>query len=538
MWKKKLRKDSHSNHTTNRKKTWKKILRLVGVFGLFNFLWLLLRSGFKPSRLKYPCQQAALNNFLFSLKMVAPSLAITTSWKGISSISKKAGTLFIVGIVVSSGISYISSFFPREVSLDLKYSAESAIGDSEIFVVNGRSVAHIENLIELMGDNDLKFYQSTFVNTTQGPDGLFNASDVILLKNNCQWNQRGGTNTDLIKELIQIIVDHPDGFTGEIIIADNGQGRGSMDYLSHNAEDDSQSTEDVAQYFADDFDVSTFLLDTIRNDVVAEYSSGNTHDGYVKNYTADPETGIWVTYPKFQTIFGTNVSLKRGIWNGTEYIQDLKIINLPVLKSHSGFGVTACIKNYMGVQSQGVGNGHNCVGTGGMGTLMADYGIPTLNILDAIWVNANPVGGPNVGPGTSNLEATRINVIMASLDPVALDYWAGKNVLMETAILIGNEEDCDTMDPDTTEHDGFTQAFGVYLNRSRDEILAAGYNVTSTESEIVVYGETNISIDVPPTNPNYTGLWIGLGVGGALMVTAGFVTFFMVRKKRHASKLI
>ena len=108
---------------------------------------------------------------------------------------------------------------------------------------------------------------------------------------------------------------------------------------------------------------------------------------------------------------------------------------------------------------------------------------------------------------------------------------------METAILIGNEEYCDTMDPDTTEHDGFTEAFGVYLNRSRDEILAAGYNVTSNESEIVVYGETSISIDVLPTNPNYTGLWIGLGVGGALMITAGFVTFFMVRKKRHTTKI-
>ena len=91
MWKKKLRNNTHPKQPTNRKKTWKKILGLVGVFGLFNFIWLLVRSGFKPSRLKYPCQQAALSNFLFSLKMMAPSLAITTSWKGIQSVSKKAG---------------------------------------------------------------------------------------------------------------------------------------------------------------------------------------------------------------------------------------------------------------------------------------------------------------------------------------------------------------------------------------------------------------------------------------------------------------
>ena len=150
----------------------------------------------------------------------------------------------------------------------------------------------------------------------------------------------------------------------------------------------------------------------------------------------------------------------------------------------------------MGVQSQGVGNGHGCVGTGGMGTLMADYGIPTLNILDAIWVNANPVGGAHCGPGTSNLEATRINIVMASQDPIALDYWAGKYVLKQTAELVGNEDRSFTMDPDTTEHDGFTEAFGVYLNRSRDEILSAGYNVTSEESEIVVVNTATTWIEV------------------------------------------
>ncbi len=523
--------------TDHRRKNWKKLMGLIGAFGLFNFLWLLLRSGLKPSRLRYPCQQAALNNFLLSLKFIAPTLAITASWKGIQSTSKKAGTLFIIGMIISGGITYVNAFLPREVNLELNYSAVDAAGSSELFIVNGRDVAHVENLIELMGDNGLKFYQTTSNDTTQGPSGLFNASDVILIKNNCQWNARGGTNTDLIKELIQIIVNHPDGFTGEVIIADNGQGRGSMDYISHNAEDDSQSTEDVAQYFSENHSVSTFLWDDIRNLVVQEYENGDTINGYVKNYTADPETGIWVTYPKFQTIYGTNVSLKRGIWNGNEYAQPLKIINFPVLKSHSGFAVTACIKNYMGVQSQGVGNGHDHVASGGMGTLMADYGIPTLNILDAIWVNANPVTTAHCGPATSNLEATRINVIMAGVDPIALDYWAGKYVLKQTAELIGNEEDSDTMDPDTTDHSGYTEAFGVYLNRSRDEILSAGYNVTSNEQEIVVYGETSITIDVGPTNPNIY-LWIGIGSGSALLIAGGLAAYFIIRKKRRKSKLI
>jgi hypothetical protein len=55
--------------------------------------------------------------------------------------------------------------------------------------------------------------------------GLIAKDDFVIIKVNCHWNERGGTNTDLVKALIQVIVDHPDGFTGEIIVADNGQAR-------------------------------------------------------------------------------------------------------------------------------------------------------------------------------------------------------------------------------------------------------------------------------------------------------------------------
>ncbi|NIV94818.1 DUF362 domain-containing protein, partial [candidate division KSB1 bacterium] len=59
--------------------------------------------------------------------------------------------------------------------------------------------------------------------------------------------------------------------------------------------------------------------------------------------------------------------------------------NMPVLKSHSWYGVTASLKHYMGVQTQRLANGHQTVATGGMGTLMVETGLPTLNIIDAIW---------------------------------------------------------------------------------------------------------------------------------------------------------
>ena len=42
--------------------------------------------------------------------------------------------------------------------------------------------------------------------------GLIAKDDVVIIKVNSQWDERGGTNTDLVKALIQAIVDHPDGF--------------------------------------------------------------------------------------------------------------------------------------------------------------------------------------------------------------------------------------------------------------------------------------------------------------------------------------
>jgi hypothetical protein len=266
-----------------------------------------------------------------------------------------------------------------------------------------------------------------------------------------------------------------------------------MYWPESNAENISQSTQQVVNIFSSAHNVSTFDWQPIRGIHVSEYSSGDNTSGYVLYTAPDPQTGIIVSYPKFITKYGTHISFKYGIWNGTGYEQRLKVINVPVLKTHSVYGVTACVKNYMGVQSEGaavpggLANGHYSVGRGGMGTLMTEARMPTLNILDATWVNANPVPSGNCGPYTGYSSATRVNVLMASLDPVALDYWAAKYVLEQTAGLIGYT-DTHTIDPDNTQLSGGMQtAFGVYLNLTRDVIAQKGYNVTTDENKMNVY---------------------------------------------------
>jgi hypothetical protein len=251
----------------------------------------------------------------------------------------------------------------QTLQLTIESKKASTLPASDIFIVNGNTTPKINDLLSLMSSQDIYFFKSSTEGDYQGSNGLISSTDLILLKINSQWTKRGGSNTDLLKDLIQTIISHPDGFKGEIIIADNGQGYGGMNHVENNAEDTSQSTQDVVDMFSSVHNVSTYNWADIRNVRVNEYSEGDSNDGYVVYDSADPETGIYVSYPKFQTEFGTNISFKHGLWNGTGYDKRLKVINLPVLKSHFVYGVTGSLKNYMGVQSEevngGLANGHN-----------------------------------------------------------------------------------------------------------------------------------------------------------------------------------
>ena len=160
----------------------------------------------------------------------------------------------------------------------------------------------------------------------------------------------------------------------------------------------------------------------------------------------------------------------------------------------------------MGVQSEirneGIANGHDQIGEGGMGTLLAETRYPVLNILDAIYINANPYPFLFCGPPTSYEAATRVNILMASTDPVALDYWAAKNVLMPTAEINGYE-DTHHLDPDNTESGGLTDAFGVYLNNTKHELIRNGYSVTTNLNRMNVFiTQSHLARNYDTLNPS------------------------------------
>jgi hypothetical protein len=111
-----------------------------------------------------------------------------------------------------------------------------------------------------------------------------------------------------------------------------------------------------------------------------------------------------------------------------------------------------------------------------MGTEIVETRFPTLNLLDAIWVSLTPGNGPRVYFN----DATRVDVIAASADPIALDYWASKHILVQGALETG-ARNASSLDPDGGG------SFATWLRLSMDELVAAGYRATVDETRMNVY---------------------------------------------------
>jgi len=349
--------------------------------------------------------------------------------------------------------------------------------------ISGNRHAGVDTLLDLMGQNGLKFYRTPLPGALNGTNGLIAAADVVLIKVNAQWKYRGCTNSDLVRGVIQRVLEHPDGFTGEVVIVENGQGRGSLACdtssaygnaeVHANAQNESHSFLWLVNSLYNDPRVSAFLLDPVRGNFIG--ANEHAANGY--------RTYENISYPCFTTAGGRRVELREGIWNGTSHGSNLKLINIPVLKDHGpgGSEITGAVKHMYGLVSMADGQsdfrhygglGETC------GKMMASVRTPVLNIMDAIWVSQ---GGLMGYPASAT---TRANTILASQDPVALDFWSAKYVLYP----IDNNE----------RHRPDHAGIDAWLTAARDTINDRGgfaqtdrgilvKNPTKTESEMLLH---------------------------------------------------
>ncbi len=453
------------------------------VVGLASLLWLLLRSGSHPRRLAYPCQRAALVSSVGFLGYLAALLGLAPLYL-LARRLPLARTGLVAAVLVLTLVQG-GGQLPRAdatVTLDLPaWTSPSAVSD--VFVVANVATPQcsldggalpasgachdpatafadsgVDRLVAEMAARGTPFYA-----TSGHPDGIVGADDVVVVKVNNQWGAQGegagvgrlATSTDVLKGVIWRVLQHPDGFTGEVVVAENTQyANANWDTTPANAQDQDQSYQDVVNAFqSQGYPVSTAMWDYLLDVPLtggsvdggmppAEYASGNDESGYVLLEDPDGSGADELSYPKFRTEAGTRVSMRYGIWDGSGYDRDrLTLLNLPVLKKHGMAGSTICWKNLIGFVS--IGEDPRRYGDwdrmhdfywgytngpdrdyGLIGRQLARVCAPDLNIVDAIWVGTQDnTSGP----------AVRANALVASTDPFAADWYASEYILRPVA---------------------------------------------------------------------------------------------------------
>ena len=304
-----------------------------------------------------------------------------------------------------------------------------------------------------------------------GIESIVGKNDIVIIKPNVQWWNQGAPNIGALHAFIELIMNRPGGFKGEVVIAENCH-RGKEPWKSagwsKNFERNS-SLPGVKNY--------NELSNRLKDEFGDRYSTVHWVDvrygnrrvfspedgcGYVycdgtggvpkielgNGLSGEEERKTIMTYPIFKTDQGTIIDYKNGIWENGHYDNSrLKFINFAALNHHSTYcGFTSLIKNYLGVSdlSGGPDPGNNGKLTGSYynfhsfpfnewsdgpkpGMIGAEIGVffntirkADLHVVTAEWIGLSHRVQPPV---------TRTKAVMLSTDPVALDYHSAKYLL-------------------------------------------------------------------------------------------------------------
>nr|MBP7613883.1 hypothetical protein [Paludibacter sp.] len=241
------------------------------IVGFFAFLWVVVRSGTNPKRLTYPCQQAlypvASSWLIALLALVGGSFILKRYAKFTASGIVVVFIAYFIFVFVDSGLArdMVSSVQNNQQAVQVTLPVwEVANPVSKVFAINNipktsgslngansgvpneyLSDPAIDTLMLMMQNKGVYLHK-----TTDHTDGIVGSDNVVIIKANLQWDNQCSTNTDRIKGLINQIIKHPDGFTGEILVCDNTQNLGSgINERDNNSDDTNQSIGDVVNTF-------------------------------------------------------------------------------------------------------------------------------------------------------------------------------------------------------------------------------------------------------------------------------------------------
>ncbi len=324
--------------------------------------------------------------------------------------------------------------------------------------------------------------------------------DVVIINPNGQWHSQGATNCETIMGLINLVLNRPGGFDGEIIVTENTQFQthGYWDVSSAGLiRNGPYNFQDMISYYQNlgHSNVTGVRLwrqidDPENWPVISSPADGQ---GWVRPEWVSPTTGclLYLPYPVIRSPYSNRlIDLKNGVYeNGYNQNVSVKFIKMPTLNNHgwSGdqdyAGITSAVKSFLGItELEGdyrgaFADGHRhmhtyddfCHGnTISLKAFTAGEAVGAwLNYCrmpDAILTTAEWVGWE------SRIDAGAVNAKTVGLgdDPATLDYYMSKYVLW----------------PTHTEQLYFDPNYDIANNRTRQTIngcMQMGFGTTDEE---------------------------------------------------------
>ena len=351
----------------------------------------------------------------------------------------------------------------------LRKASKDVISCTVYRAVNGAPDTNIRKVLKLMG----------------GIERLIGSHDIVVIKPNVQWWNQGAPNLSALKTFIDMIMDRPGGFEGEVVLAENCH-RGKTPWTSvysgwvhpfhlnsdlqevHNF---NELSSNLKKRYGDKFSTCHWIDISSGGRRLFSPSDGSGYlycDGtggvplisYDNRLLGEDRRAVIMSYPAFKTDNGTVIDFKNGMWeNGVYTEQPFRFINFAALNHHSLYcGATSSVKNYLGIcDLSGGPDPHN---DGRLinsyynfhsfpfdkwapgpkpGMLGAEIGVfmntirkADLNITTAEWVGLASRTEPPVAQTRS---------ILACTEPVAFDYPASKYILQPNSKLSIHQPD-------------------------------------------------------------------------------------------------
>jgi hypothetical protein len=347
---------------------------------------------------------------------------------------------------------------------------------------NGTPVTNVQEVIRLAG----------------GIQRFVDHDDIVVIKPNGQWPNQGYTHTQCIQALIDVILNRPGGFGGEVILIENvhrdpteamtGSYCWNMSVDNRlNNWPDMNYLELIAGYHHRGYPQVTAdpLYDSGQGNwiqVSGPAGVGSGMQGWVHTSYTTAANGrtVELSRPILRSSYSDQlVDLKNGVWQGGAYTgQKVKLIFTPTLNNNGDLndedyaGPTSAVKTHIGIVDFGGLTGASLHDIGysdpinpqamgeSVGYLISKVLTPAFYMTCAEYTGYR---------GRTDPTAAHTKTVGLCTDPVTLDYWMCKYVMYPCATSQG------FMNPDNDSN--LRQALLGCQSKGIGIISEAGMNV-------------------------------------------------------------